>query len=133
MDGKRFVAERLSLSQEGEALQQQHEALPVAGDQDSTPLLQEQEIPKQVSLPLSFFPQEGGTLPQQQILPLARDQDPMPLLQEQESPLLEIPTLKPSPLPVYPVCIEHFFLPCCIGSDTVRSLSRLPLQTHHFL
>jgi hypothetical protein len=48
MDAKRFVAERLSLSQKGGAIQQQ--TVPLAGDQDSIPISQEKEPPKQVPL-----------------------------------------------------------------------------------
>ena len=62
MDGKRFVAERLSLSLEGGfgALQQRQQVLPLAGDQDSTIsfLLQAQEPPPPpttVDSPLSLL------------------------------------------------------------------------------
>ena len=46
MDAKRFVAERLSISQEGGAIEQ--ETAPLVGDQ--IPLPQKQKPPKQVPL-----------------------------------------------------------------------------------
>lgn len=130
MDEKRFVAERLcnvSLSQEGgaSALVQQ-EILPLAGDQDSIPSLQQplQEPPPQVLLAKESPLQEP---PSQELPP----KEPPPKESPPKEPLVEPPSQElppqvplpkepplqePPPPPVYPispldvpVCIEQFF------------------------